>query len=157
MGRIDFDDLHGKRSYGKWTAYAQSKIANLYFMFELDRRLRKAKASLTSVACHPGYSATELQAAGPRMEGSALMERLMAVGNMLFSQDAATGALPTLYAATAPDVQGGDYIGPDGLGELWGHPKKVGTVGRARDPEIAARLWQVSEEATGVRYDGLTS
>jgi len=157
MGRIAFDDLHGKKSYGKWTAYSQSKIANLYFMFELDRRLRKAKAGVMSVACHPGYSATELQAAGPRMEGSTLMERIMDLGNLLFSQDAATGALPTLYAATAPDVQGGDYIGPDGIGELWGHPKKVDTVSRARDSEIAARLWTVSEDATGVRYEGLTS
>ena len=152
-GRINFDDLHGKASYGKWMAYCQSKIANLLFMYELERRLRRAKVRAISVGCHPGYAATELQGAGPKMEGSAFMERMMGLGNTLFSQDAAMGALPTLYAATSPDVQGADYIGPDGFMELWGHPKKVPTVARARDTEVAARLWKVSEEATGVRYD----
>ena len=157
MGRIDFDDLHGTRRYGKWTAYAQSKLANLLFAFELDRRLRKRQASAISVACHPGYAATELQFAGPKMEGSSVMERIMALGNQLLAQDAATGALPTLYAATATDVQGGDYIGPDGIGELWGQPKKVEPVARARDPELAARLWQISAELTGVGYETLGS
>jgi len=155
MGRIDFDDLHGKRKYGKWTAYAQSKLANLLFAYELDRRLKSKRAKAISVACHPGYSATELQSAGPKMEGSSFMERIMQLGNMLLSQDAATGALPTLYAATASDVQGGDYIGPDGIGELWGHPKKVESNARSHDPEAGARLWTVSEESTGVRYDAL--
>src|ERR1041385_8193041 len=96
MGRIDFDDLHGKRKYGKWTAYAQSKLANLLFAYELDRRLQRNRATAISVACHPGYSATELQSAGPKMEGSSFMERIMELGNMLLSQDAAMGALPTL-------------------------------------------------------------
>jgi NAD(P)-dependent dehydrogenase (short-subunit alcohol dehydrogenase family) len=155
MGRIDFDDLQGSAGYGKWTAYAQSKLANLLFVFELDRRLRMKQARMMSVACHPGYSATELQAAGPKMEGSAFMERIMELGNRLLAQDAATGALPMLYAATASDVKGGDYIGPDGIGELWGHPTKVQPTARARDPETAARLWATSEELTGVRYDAL--
>jgi NAD(P)-dependent dehydrogenase (short-subunit alcohol dehydrogenase family) len=155
MGRIDFDDLQGSAGYGKWTAYAQSKLANLLFVFELDRRLRMKQARMMSVACHPGYSATELQAAGPKMEGSAFMERIMELGNRLLAQDAATGALPMLYAATASDVEGGDYIGPDGIGELWGHPTKVQPTARARDPETAARLWATSEELTGVRYDAL--
>ena len=152
-GRINFDDLHGKTSYRRWMAYCQSKIANLLFMYELERRLRRAKARAISVGCHPGYAATELQGAGAKMEGSAFMERIMELSNALFSQDAAMGALPTLYAATSPDVQGGDYIGPDGFMELWGHPKKVPTVARARDEEVAAQLWKVSEDATGVRYD----
>jgi NAD(P)-dependent dehydrogenase (short-subunit alcohol dehydrogenase family) len=155
MGRIDFDDLHGTRRYGKWTAYAQSKLANLLFAFELDRRLRKHLASAISVACHPGYAATELQFAGPKMEGSSFMERIMSLGNQLFAQDAATGALPTLYAATAADVEGSDYIGPDGIGELWGQPKKVEPVARARDPELAAHLWKISAELTGVGYESL--
>jgi hypothetical protein len=155
MGRIDFDDLHGKRKYGKWGAYGQSKLANLLFAYELDRRLRIKRAKAISVACHPGYAATELQAAGPKMEGSSFMERMMALGNLLLAQDAASGALPTLYAATAPDVQGGDYIGPDGIGELWGQPKKVESNARSRDPEAAARLWKVSEELTGVSYAAL--
>ena len=155
MGTIDFDDLHGKRSYGKWSAYGQSKLANLLFAYELDRRLRSKRANAMSVACHPGYSATELQAAGPKMEGSGFMERVMDLGNRLFAQDAATGALPTLYAATAPDVQGGDYIGPNGIGELWGYPKKVQSNARSHDREVAARLWRISEEATGVVYGAL--
>src|SRR5262245_20335893 len=155
MGRIDFDDLDGSRRYGKWTAYAQSKLANLLFAFELDRRLRKQQASAISVARHPGYAATELQFAGPKMEGSSFMERVMALGNQLLAQDAATGALPMLYAATAANVAGGDYIGPDGIGELWGQPKKVEPVARARDPEMAARLWQKSAELTGVDYKAL--
>ena len=155
MGRMAFDDLAGKQSYGKWTAYGQSKLANLLFAFELDRRLRARRAKAMSVACHPGYAATELQAAGPKMEGSAFMESIMALGNRLLAQDAAKGALPMLYAATAPDIEGGDYIGPDGIGELWGYPKKVQPTARARDPEPAARLWTVSEELTGVRYESL--
>src|SRR5437588_4753242 len=155
MGRIDFDDLHGKRKYGKWTAYGQSKLANLLFAYELDRRLQRKRVKAISVACHPGYSATELQSAGPKMEGSSFMERIMELGNMLLSQDAATGALPALYAATAPDVQGGDYIGPDGIGEPWGHPKKVRADARSHDPRPAARQWKVSEESTGVSYAAL--
>jgi NAD(P)-dependent dehydrogenase (short-subunit alcohol dehydrogenase family) len=155
MGAVNFDDLHGKRSYGKWSAYGQSKLANLLFAYELDRRLKSKRANAMSVACHPGYSATELQAAGPKMEGSGFMERVMDLGNRLFAQDAATGALPTLYAATAPDVQGGDYIGPNGIGELWGYPKKVQSNARSHDREVAARLWKISEEATGVVYGAL--
>ncbi|MGH7857680.1 MAG: oxidoreductase [Candidatus Binatia bacterium] len=156
MGRIAFDDLHSERSYGKWTAYGQSKLANLLFAYELQRRLERKGADVMSVACHPGYAATELQFAGPRMEGSSLMERLMALGNALLAQTAAMGSLPMLYAATASEVRGGDYVGPDGFGESWGHPKKVRSNARSRDAEAAKRLWTVSEESTGVRYDGLT-
>jgi NAD(P)-dependent dehydrogenase (short-subunit alcohol dehydrogenase family) len=153
MGAIDFEDLHGKRRYGRWRAYGQSKLANLLFAYELQRRLAKKAANVISVACHPGYAATELQFAGARMEGSTLMERVFAVGNQLFAQDAAAGALPMLYAATAADVRGGDYIGPDGIGGLWGHPKKVDSNSRSHDAGVAMRLWAVSEEQTGIRYD----
>ena len=154
-GRMNFDDLHGKLRYQKWLTYGQSKLANLLFAFELDRRLREKGANAISVACHPGYAATELQGVGPRMEGSGFMERIMELGNRIFAQDAAAGALPMLYAATAPDVVGGDYWGPSSIGELWGAPKRVGTTARARDVEAARRLWEISEEATGVRYEGL--
>jgi NAD(P)-dependent dehydrogenase (short-subunit alcohol dehydrogenase family) len=154
-GRMNFDDLHGKLGYRKWITYGQSKLANLLFAFELDRRLRAKGANAMSVACHPGYSATELQGVGPRMEGSGFMERIMELGNRLLAQDAAAGALPMLYAATAPDVVGGDYWGPSSFGELWGAPKRVGTTARARDVEAARRLWEISEEATGVRYEAL--
>jgi NAD(P)-dependent dehydrogenase (short-subunit alcohol dehydrogenase family) len=152
MGSIRFDDLQWQKGYRKWFAYAQSKLANLLFTFELQRRADAAGAKLLSVACHPGYAATNLQAAGPRMQGSSMMESLFSVGNSLFAQSAAMGALPTEYAAVAPDVHGGDYIGPDGIGELWGHPVKVGCSAAARDTAAAARLWEVSEQLTNVHY-----
>jgi NAD(P)-dependent dehydrogenase (short-subunit alcohol dehydrogenase family) len=151
-GRMRFDDLHFKTGYGPWTAYGQSKLANLLFTYELQRRLAAAGATAISVAAHPGYAATNLQAAGPRMTGSALKERIMEIGNTLFSQSAAMGALPQLYAATAPDVRGGAYYGPDGLAELWGHPRIVTSNARSQDVAAAQRLWALSEELTGVRY-----
>jgi hypothetical protein len=152
MGGIAFDNLDGARSYHKWRAYAQSKLANLLFTFELQRRAEAAGVALLAVAAHPGYAATNLQQAGPRMAGSRIRQRLYGLGNLLFAQSAAAGALPTLYAATAPDVRGGDFIGPDGRGELRGHPTKVATAASARDPDVAARLWAVSEKLTGVIY-----
>jgi len=156
-GRIDFDDLQSQRRYGKWRAYSQSKLANLLFAYELQRRLEKCGADLISVACHPGYAATNLQFAGPRMDGSRWSERIMRLGNALLSQDAAGGALPTLYAATAPGVRGGDYFGPRGFGEMTGPPCKVASSARSHDAAAAARLWEVSEQLTGVRYPALAS
>jgi hypothetical protein len=152
IGAIRFDDLHWERGYKKWPAYGQSKLANLLFTFELERRLSGRKAPAMSVACHPGYAATNLQFVGPRLQGSSLLESLMQFGNNLFAQSAEMGALPTVYAAAAPGVRGGEYIGPSSFGELWGHPKVVGCSAKARDPETARRLWEVSEELTGVRY-----
>ena len=152
-GKIDFDDLQSERSYSKWRAYGQSKLANLLFAFELQRRADEHGVSLLSVAAHPGYSATNLQAAGPRMEGSAIGERLSELGNRLLGQSAERGALPTLFAATVPDLPGGAYVGPDGFGEMRGYPRLVGTTTAARDPETARRLWRVSEELTRVRFD----
>jgi NAD(P)-dependent dehydrogenase (short-subunit alcohol dehydrogenase family) len=148
-GRIDFDDLQSERRYSRWGAYGQSKLANLLFTFELSRRLDGAQ---WTAACHPGWASTNLQLAGARMEGSRWLEMLATGMNRLFGQDAAMGALPTLYAATAPDVEGGDYIGPDGFAETWGYPKKVGSSARSRDPEAARRLWEVSQDLTGVHY-----
>lgn len=152
MGRMHFDDLQWERGYQKWLAYGQSKLANLLFTFELQRKLEAAGKHVLSVACHPGYAATNLQAAGPRMEGSSFQESLMELGNRLFSQSAARGALPTLYAAAAPDIRGGDYIGPDGIAEMWGYPRKVGCSAAAQDRRDAARLWADSERLTGVHY-----
>jgi NAD(P)-dependent dehydrogenase (short-subunit alcohol dehydrogenase family) len=157
MGRIHFDDLQWERRYRQWAAYCQSKLANLLFHFELQRRVDAARAKLTCTACHPGYAATNLQAMGPRMRGSAVMESLTGVANRLFAQSAAMGALPTLYAAAAADAHGGDYIGPDGLGEMWGNPKKVGCSAAARDASAAARLWEISEQLTKVRYAALAA
>jgi NAD(P)-dependent dehydrogenase (short-subunit alcohol dehydrogenase family) len=152
-GWMRFKDLQWQHGYRKWLAYGQSKLANLLFTYELQRRLAAANVPVISVACHPGYAATNLQAAGPRMAGSTFMEQVTQLGNRLFAQNAALGALPTLYAATAADVHGGDYIGPDGVGEMHGHPRKVESNGRSHDPETARRLWDVSEELTGIRYN----
>ena len=151
-GKIHFDDLQLERGYGKWVAYSQSKLANLLFTFELDRRLRKAGKTAIAAAAHPGYAATNLQTVGTQMTGSKLAEQVFLFGNRLFAQSAAMGALPSLYAATADDVQGGDYYGPSSIGEMWGPPRKVGCSARARDAASAARLWDVSEKLTGVRF-----
>ncbi len=149
-GKIRFDDLQGERSYNNWRAYAQSKLANLLFCFELGRRAAAANTSLTSVAAHPGYAATNLQFAGP----SRLYEKaIMAVGNKVIAQSAEMGALPALYAATVPDLPGGAFVGPDGFLEGRGHPRIVGAAGRAYDVDSARHLWEVSEQLTGVRYE----
>jgi len=152
FGSIHFDDLQWKQNYRKWRAYGQSKLANLLFTFELQRRADAAGKKLLSVACHPGYAATNLQAVGPKMSGSSMAEYLMDLGNRAFAQSAAMGALPTEYAAVAADVHGGDYIGPDGVGEFWGHPKRVPYSAAAKDTAAAAKLWEVSEQLTNVHY-----
>jgi NAD(P)-dependent dehydrogenase (short-subunit alcohol dehydrogenase family) len=155
FGQIRFDDLQWRSGYSKWRAYGQSKLANLLFTLELQRRADAAGAKLLSVACHPGYAATNLQAVGPRMQGSSLMEYLTEVGNKYLAQSAAMGALPTEYAAVAPEVHGADYIGPDGFAEQHGHPKKVGRSAAARDATSAKKLWDVSEQLTDVHYEAL--
>jgi len=151
IGRINFDDLMGERRYQRWLAYGQSKLANLLFAYELQRRADAASFPLTSTAAHPGYAATNLQTAGPQLEGSKVRELLGRAGNALLAQSDEMGALPTLYAATE-DLPGGTYIGPDGFMEQRGHPKIVNSNGRSRDEATARRLWDVSEELTGVTY-----
>ena len=155
FGKIRFDDLQWRNGYSKWRAYGQSKLANLLFTLELQRRADAAGAKLLSVACHPGYAATNLQAVGPRMQGSSVMEYLTEVGNKYLAQSAAMGAEPTEYAAVSPEVHGGDYIGPSGFAEQHGHPKKVGRSAAARDAASARKLWDVSEQLTDVHYDAL--
>ena len=151
---IDPEDLNlERRRYEKWDAYGKTKLANLLFTFELDRRLRAAGAGVITAAAHPGYSATNLGFAGPAMENSSAGKWFMNVGNALFAQPAEAGALPQIYACTMPDVASGDYWGPDGFRQLWGRqPKKVGCRKEARDAALAGRLWQVSEKLTGVTY-----
>jgi NAD(P)-dependent dehydrogenase (short-subunit alcohol dehydrogenase family) len=147
-GRIDFDDLQQERTYSPRGAYQRSKLANAVFAIELDRRLRAARSPTISVFAHPGYSATNLQSSGP----TGLAKAVMAISNRVLAQPAERGALPTLYAATAPGVEGGEYYGPDGVGEMRGFPKRVRAISDAYDPELGVRLWQASEELTGVRY-----
>ena len=160
MGRLDFDDLQSERSYSRWRAYGQSKLANLLFTYELQRRLDRAARNdpalageVKSVAAHPGWAATNLQTAGPAMEGSSLRERVASLANRLLAQSAAKGALPLLYAATDENVDGGDYIGPGGRFEMRGHPVHVASSERSHDHATARRLWDVSEELTDVVYD----
>ena len=147
FGRMNFGDLMSERHYQRWLAYGQSKLANLLFMQELQRRLETADSSLRSVAAHPGYAATNLQ-----FHTQSIQDKLMGLGNHVFAQSAAMGALPTLYAATE-DIPGGAYVGPDGLAEQRGHPHLVGMSGAARNTESARKLWDESEELTGVSYD----
>jgi NAD(P)-dependent dehydrogenase (short-subunit alcohol dehydrogenase family) len=149
MGRIDFDDLQSERRYTRWGAYGQSKLADLMFSLELNRRLRASGSSVKSVAAHPGYAATNLQTAA----APALDRIVMQFTNLIVAQSADMGALPSLYAATYPDLAGGSYIGPDGIGEFRGHPHLVSPNRAARDEQVAARLWSVSEELTGVRFE----
>jgi NAD(P)-dependent dehydrogenase (short-subunit alcohol dehydrogenase family) len=150
FGRIRFADLHAeRRRYGAWGAYCQSKLANLLFTRELSRRLEAASIDVVAAAAHPGYAATELGSSSARLAGSRVKEGIMRLGNRLFGQPAALGALPTLYAATAPEVRGGDFFGPGGLWQLRGLPKRVAASARARSAEDAARLWAVSAAATG--------
>lgn len=155
VGRIHFSDLQWQRRYNKWKAYGQSKLANLMFTFELQRRFEAADADALAAASHPGYSATNLQLVGPRMAGAKLMERTSRWANNIVAQSAAMGALPSLYAATAEDVRGGDYIGPDGLLEIRGYPTKVQAIQPAYDRKVHERLWQVSVELTGVDFAAL--
>jgi NAD(P)-dependent dehydrogenase (short-subunit alcohol dehydrogenase family) len=147
-GHIHFDDLQLEHGYAPRTAYRQSKLANATFGLELDRRLRAARSPVKSLLAHPGYTATNLQSTGP----TGVMKALLAVSNRVVAQGAEQGALPTLYAATAPGVEGGEYYGPDGFQELRGRPTKVRVIAEGRDAEIGRRLWEVSEELTGVAY-----
>jgi len=161
FGRINFDDLDGGRGYSAWRFYGQSKLANLLFAFELQRRADAAGLLLLSLAAHPGTSRTSLVANGPAANASGLREKVTHWGAGMMSQSAEMGALPQLYAATAPGLAGGSYIGPNGFLELTGHPKQVTPTKTARDVGAAHRLWQASERMTGVAYldgaeDGLT-
>lgn len=153
MGRIDLTDLNwANRRYDAWRAYGQAKLANLMFALSLNQRLRAAGRRTISVASHPGYASTHLQLAGPEMKGSKLGGLAMQIGNRVFAQSQARGALPSLYAATAGDVRGGDYFGPNGFRELWGHPARAKIAGRAQKTDVANELWSLSESSTGVEY-----
>jgi len=153
-GDVDFQDLHHEDSYGKWSAYSQSKLANLLFAYELQRKLDAAGIEETcSTACHPGYADTGLQARGPEQEGSTLKLYAMRAANAVFAQSSEKGALPLIYAATDPEISGGEYVGPGGLFDMRGYPEPQRSNDRSYDEDRAARLWTVSEDETGVSYD----
>jgi len=152
-GKIEFDNLQRERGYEGWDAYNASKLANILFAKELDRRARAAHSRLLSLAVHPGVSTTSIFANGPgTMNLKAIMVKLLAPVMM---QNDEAGALPTLYAATSPDTHGGEYIGPDGFGELKGAPVVVQPRPQALDVAVGELLWAVSEELTGVHYPAL--
>jgi len=147
-GRIRLDDLNWQQGgYGRWTAYGQSKLANLLFTLELQRRLAEAGSAVRALAAHPGYAATNLQG----HTGSGLQHRFMSITNRLFAQSDEMGALPSLYA-TSQDLPGASYVGPDGFQEQRGHPTLAKRSSAAQDAETARRLWQLSEELTGVEF-----
>lgn len=146
-GHIHFDDLTGTRNYDRVAYYAQSKLANALFGLELDRRLAATGRPVKSLLAHPGYSATNLQKSGP----SGLLKLILRFGNRFLAQPAEMGVLPQLYAATAPEAVSGQFIGPDGRNEMKGYPTLVQPVDAARDQDLAERLWQLSENLTGVR------
>jgi NAD(P)-dependent dehydrogenase (short-subunit alcohol dehydrogenase family) len=152
MGRIHFDDLQARRSYRRWRVYGQAKLANLLFALELKRRAEAAGTPLRSLAAHPGYAATNLQTQSGRMRGNRLDELANVALNKIVAQTDEQGALPTLYAATM-DLPGGTYVGPNGPLELRGAPTVVQPASHARDEKTAARLWEVSEDLTGVKYE----
>lgn len=152
--RVAVEDLSFEtRQYQPWLAYGQSKLANLLFSSELARRARTAGWTLISVASHPGVSATNLFAAGSSGARNPVTQAGNRAVESLISQSAEAGAQPSLYAATAPGVQSGEYYGPDGLLEMRGHPKRVSPNASARNPTRAAELWALSEELTGVTFD----
>ena len=143
-GIMNFDDLHfEKRGYKPWPAYGQSKLANQLFTLELQRRLKAAGSSVLVTAAHPGWTAMDLQRTSPTA-------RFL---NRFFAMQPPQGALPTLRAATDPKATGADYYGPDGFLQMRGYPKRIDMVKQAQDAGDAARLWEISEELTGVHYN----
>ncbi|MBV8796358.1 MAG: SDR family oxidoreductase [Hyphomicrobiales bacterium] len=149
QGRINFDDLQSEKNYKAFQAYAQSKLACLLFALELQRRSEISSWGVSSIAAHPGLARTDLLANGPG-RGSAI--GVVSVALSFLFQASAQGALPTLFAATSPAAKGGAYYGPDKLGETRGYPAPARVPPRAKDAAVAARLWEVSEQLTGVTF-----
>jgi NAD(P)-dependent dehydrogenase (short-subunit alcohol dehydrogenase family) len=150
-GSIDLADLNWQtRSYNPWAAYGQSKLANLLFTLELERRLERDGSSVRAHAAHPGWAATNLQG----HSGNRWITLFSGVANKVVAQSEEMGALPTLFAATV-DLPGASYVGPNGVGEMRGYPTLVGRTAAASDPQLAERLWEASEQLTGISYPSL--
>jgi NAD(P)-dependent dehydrogenase (short-subunit alcohol dehydrogenase family) len=152
-GKIDFNNLQSEKSYKPWDAYGESKLANILFANELDKRAVEAGSRLVSMPVHPGVSVTNIVENGPGSKGPKMLI-LKLLAPVLMQPDAA-GALPTLYAATSPEAKGGEYIGPDGFMEMKGAPVVVQPKPQGKDQDVAKRLWTASEELTGVVYPPL--
>ena len=154
-GRIRLDDLNAEHGYKPWPVYQQSKLAMLMFAIELQRRSDANGWGLTSVAAHPGYAHTDLFTNGPGDGGGALYAWILRLFEKFAGHSAAAGALPTLMAATLPDVTPGGYYGPQGWQDLKGPPGPARVRPRARDPQVARQLWEASERLTGVSFDAV--
>ncbi|MCX5042353.1 oxidoreductase [Aldersonia sp. NBC_00410] len=147
-GKISIDDPNWeKRKYERWPAYGQSKLANLIFARELQRRLSRSGSKVASIAVHPGVAATNLQS-----HSESFLDPLMQLNNKIMAQSAEMGALPSLFAATSPDADGGEYYGPRSFLGTRGYPGKSGSIARSKDTAVAAQLWELSERLTGVTY-----
>ncbi|MGN9758886.1 oxidoreductase [Streptomyces sp. SD31] len=154
MANIDIADLNSERRYRRWIAYARSKTANLLFTHELARRLAVRQADVVAAAAHPGYADTNLQTEGPRMEGRRVSEWFVRLGNRVFAQPAEAGALPVLYAATAPAVRPDSFTGPS-FADWRGSPAPAWRASWTLNDRAGERLWEESERLTGVTYDAL--
>lgn len=152
LGDLDFNDLAWNNNYKPMRAYGRSKLANLSFGYELQKRLANQGDKVLSMVAHPGYCATNLTVAGPKMEGSTFKEFIFNIADRLLAQSAEMGALSSLYAATAPEIKGGEFIGPDRLFGNRGYPTLLKSNKKSHDPEMAQKLWAVSEEMTGVSF-----
>lgn len=150
FGQVDVSDPDfATRRYRAWSAYADSKLADLMLAYELQRRLTAATSRVRSVAAHPGYAATNLQGQTGTFTDPLIR---LANKNPFIAQSAAMGALPILYAATVTDLPGGSYIGPAGVGEMRGHPRPVGSSRASHDPDRARELWELCEQLSGHKF-----
>lgn len=152
-GEINFDDLMHEKNYSPQQVYSDSKLANLLFAYELDRKTRREGLDIESIGCHPGYAATNLQTRGAEKSGNRIKKFTMKVANKIVAQSAKKGALPMMYAAVSEDAEGGDYIGPGGLGNMRGLPEKQESSEASYSTETAEELWAVSEELTEVSFE----
>jgi NAD(P)-dependent dehydrogenase (short-subunit alcohol dehydrogenase family) len=151
-GKMDFENLNSEKKYDPWAAYNLSKLANLLFTYELQRKFEDHGIQAISLATNPGYAATHLSFTGHEMEGRKSWIRIMKVANQILAQSAEMGALPSLFAATSPEASGGEYIQPQFF-TMWGHPKKSISSTASYDQETARRLWNVSEKMTGICHN----
>ena len=148
MGKINFADINSHKSYSRWLVYGQSKLSNLLFTLQLDKLIKKSDSKLRAISVHPGYSNTALQS----KTGKKVQDKFMEFANKRIAQSEEQGSWPSLFAITE-DVPGNSFIGPDGFGEIKGHPTYVKRSRRAQDLEVAEKLWQLSEELTGIKYN----
>ena len=152
IGKVSFDDINYEKSYSRLKAYAQSKLSNLLFTMELDRKLRLSGKSIIVSSAHPGYAKTNLHARAAEIEGAGVIFSVIRFANYVFGQKASKGALPVLYAATSPNVKSTGYYGPDGIFSLYGYPTEEYVDSKYVVPMDAVKLWDLSEKLTGIKF-----